>query len=143
MSGLIDQYAVTLEFSVAFALFALATYIALRGGILSLAAVPLAAVAGFVSLVLVEDHGVAIELILIIGVFVGIASGFVASLPLLRLESHWVALASIAFVLMTWGLPAIAVIVVALVVNLPRWPLASADAHERHLRRASSEGDRP
>jgi ABC-type branched-subunit amino acid transport system ATPase component/ABC-type branched-subunit amino acid transport system permease subunit len=100
MSGLIDQYAVTLEFSVAFSLFALATYIALRGGILSLAAVPLAAVAGFVSLVLVEDHGVAIELILIIGVVVGIVSGFVASLPLLRLESHWVALASIAFVLM-------------------------------------------
>ena len=100
MSGIIDQYAVTLEFSVAFALFALATYVALRGGILSLAAVPLAAVAGFTSLVLVEDHGVGIEIILVVGVVVGVASALVASLPLLRLESHWVALASIAFVLM-------------------------------------------
>ena len=70
MLDLIDQYAVTLEFSVAYALFALSTYVALRGGILSLAAVPLAAVAGFVSLILIEDHGVPIELMLVIGVFV-------------------------------------------------------------------------
>ena len=100
MLDLIDQYAVTLEFSVAYALFALSTYVALRGGILSLAAVPLAAVAGFVSLILIEDHGVPIELMLVIGVFVGIAAALVMSLPLLRLDSHWVALASIAFVLM-------------------------------------------
>ena len=100
MSGLIDQYGVTLEFSVAFALFALSTYVALRGGILSLAAVPLAAVAGFVSLILVEDHGVPIEILLPIGAVVGILAALIASMPLLRLESHWVALASIAFVLM-------------------------------------------
>ena len=100
MASLLDQYAVTLEFSVAFALFALSTYVALRGGILSLAAVPIAAVAGFVSLVLVEDHGMPIELLLLIGVVVGIAAAMIASLPLLRLDSHWVALASIAFVLM-------------------------------------------
>ncbi len=100
MSSLIDQYAVTLEFSVAFALFALSTYVALRGGILSLAAAPLAAVAGFTSLILIEDYGIPIELMLVIGVVVGIVAALVASLPLLRLDSHWVALASIAFVLM-------------------------------------------
>lgn len=100
MVSFIQQYAVTLEFSVAFALFALSTYVALRGGILSLAAVPLAAVAGFLSLVLIEDYGMPIEVMLIIGVVVGILAALVASLPLLRLESHWVALASIAFVLM-------------------------------------------
>jgi ABC-type branched-subunit amino acid transport system ATPase component/ABC-type branched-subunit amino acid transport system permease subunit len=100
MSALLDQYSVTLEFSAAFALFALSTYVALRGGILSLAAVPLAAVTGFLSLVLIEDHGLAIEWVLIIGALAGIAAALVASFPLLRLDSHWVALASIAFVLM-------------------------------------------
>lgn len=100
MAQLLDQYAITLEFSVAFALFALSTYVALRGGILSLAAAPIASVAGFASLVLIEDHALPIEVLLVVGLLVGAATGLIISLPLLRLESHWVALASIALVLM-------------------------------------------
>ncbi|WP_420611779.1 branched-chain amino acid ABC transporter ATP-binding protein/permease [Candidatus Spongiisocius sp.] len=96
----LGQYASTLEFSIAFALFAIATYAALRGGILSLAGTPMAAVTGFVSLALVEDHNVPIELVLAAGVVVGLLSGLLISIPLARLESHWVALATIALVLM-------------------------------------------
>lgn len=96
----LGQYASTLEFSIAFALFAIATYAALRGGILSLAGTPMAAVTGFVSLALVEDHNVPIELVLVAGVVVGLLSGLLISIPLARLESHWVALATIALVLM-------------------------------------------
>lgn len=94
------QYATTVEFSIAFALFAISTYVALRGGILSLAATPMAAVTGFVSLVLVENHGVPIEVVLLVGAIVGALSGLLVSLPLAKLESHWVALATIALVLM-------------------------------------------
>ncbi|MCE2528362.1 MAG: branched-chain amino acid ABC transporter ATP-binding protein/permease [Acidimicrobiia bacterium] len=96
----LGQYASTVEFSVAFALFAIATYAALRGGILSLAGTPMAAVTGFVSLVLVEDHNLPIEVVLVVGVVVGLLSGLLVSIPLARLESHWVALATIALVLM-------------------------------------------
>ena len=96
----LERYVVSLEFSVAFVLFSLSTYVALRGGILSLAAAPLAAVAGFVSLILVEDHNLPVEILLGVGVVVGLLSGLLVSLPLIKLESHWVALATIALVLM-------------------------------------------
>ncbi len=96
----LGQYASTVEFSVAFALFAIATYAALRGGILSLAGTPMAAVTGFVSLVLIEEHNLPIELVLVVGIVVGLLSGLLVSIPLARLESHWVALATIALVLM-------------------------------------------
>lgn len=100
MEAFWDNYGSTIEFSMAFSLFALSTYAALRSGVLSLAAVPFAAVTGFVSLVLIEDHGVAVEIMMVIGVVLGALSALVVGLPLLRLESHWIALATIAFVLM-------------------------------------------
>ena len=62
---------------------------------------PMAAVTGFVSLVLVEDHNLPIEAgTRHAGVVVGLLSGLLVSIPLARLESHWVALATIALVLM-------------------------------------------
>lgn len=100
MDALWDDYGSTIEFAMAFSLFALSTYAALRSGVLSLAAVPFAAVTGFVSLVLIEDHGIAVELVMVIGVVLGALTALIVGLPLLRLESHWIALATIAFVLM-------------------------------------------
>lgn len=90
----------SIEFALAFSLFALSTYVALRGGVLSLAAVPFAAVTGYASLVLIEDYGLPIEIALIVGVLLGMGVAVLSGIPLLRLESHWIALATIAFVLM-------------------------------------------
>mgnify|MGYP001192539246 CR=1 FL=1 len=89
----------TIEFTLVNSLFALSTYAALAAGILSLASTPIAAVAGYSALVMTEDYGIGIEIILLVGCLVGMATAYLFGLLILRLESHWIALATIALVL--------------------------------------------
>lgn len=88
-----------IRFCVVHALFTLASFVTLSSGVLSVASIPYAAVAGFAGAWLADDVGLPILLVILIGVGIGAAISWLVSFPLLRLQSHWIALASIALVL--------------------------------------------
>lgn len=87
------------EFVMLNAMFALSTFVALWAGVLSLAAAPFAAATGFVALVLIEDTSVGLGPVLIVGPLLGMAVAYLVGRVVLRLETHWVALSTIALVL--------------------------------------------
>ena len=94
------QYLPVFEFAICYALFALSTYAALSTGILSLAAGAFGAVAGFMSIHLLE-LGLPFLVVVLCGAVVGAIVSVVVSMPILRLESHYLALATLALVLIT------------------------------------------
>lgn len=94
------QFLPVFEFSLCYALFALSTYAALSTGILSLAAGAFGAVAGFMSIHLL-DLGIPFLLVVVCGIIVGAIVSVVVSLPILRLESHYLALATLALILIS------------------------------------------
>lgn len=94
------QYLPMFEFSICYALFALSTYAALSTGILSLASAAFGAVAGFMSIHLLQ-LGIPFLVVVLCGVVVGAVVSVVVSLPILRLESHYLALATLALVLIS------------------------------------------
>lgn len=101
----------TLELSIAASVIAFSTYVAIAAGVLSFASVAFAAIGGYaiakvLPVVPVPDLGVPLSFV--IG---AVGGGLLAviSLPLLRLSSHWLALATVALVL----------VVNVLIVNLP------------------------
>lgn len=94
------QFLPVFEFSLCYALFALSTYAALSTGVLSLAAAAFGAVAGFMSVHLL-DKGVPFLVVVLCGMVVGAVVSVVVSLPILRLESHYLALATLALVLIS------------------------------------------
>ena len=93
-------YGSTLGFAMVNAFFALSTYVTLAAGILSFAAVTFGAVGGFLGAQMVL-HGFSLPLACFAGVGAGTLSALVVALVFLRLESHWMALASLALVLIT------------------------------------------
>ncbi len=104
MDQLIDLwagYGSTVTFAIVNAFFALSTYAVLSTGVLSFTTVVFAAVGGFLSAQMVEKFGVSLWLAFPLAALGGgLAAAFVAG-AFLRLESHWMALASLALVLIT------------------------------------------
>jgi branched-chain amino acid transport system permease protein len=104
METLLDfwaAYGSTFVFAMVNALFALSTYAVLSTGVLSFTTVVFAAVGGFLAAQAVTHLNISIFLALpIAAVGGGIAAALVAA-AFLRLESHWMALASLALVLIT------------------------------------------
>ena len=96
---LIDRYSRISEISLVHAILALSTFVALFGGLLSIATVPIAGVAGFGGALLINDVGLPIEAVIAIGGLLGGLTALVLSYPLLRLSSHWIALSTIALLL--------------------------------------------
>lgn len=94
------QFIPVFEFALCYALFALSTYAALSTGILSLASAAFGAVAGFMSVHLL-GLGMPFLLVVVCGIIVGALVSVVVSLPILRLESHYLALATLSLVLIT------------------------------------------
>lgn len=90
-----------LAFSIIYSMFALSTFVAIWSGVLSLASVTSAAVAGFGIAKVQESGPVSVWLIILIALALGGASAYLISIPLLRLSGHWMALSSIAVVLIT------------------------------------------
>lgn len=90
-----------IRFCVVHALFTLASFTTLSAGVLSVASIPYAAVAGFAGAWMADEVGVPIVLVLLSGVAIGAVVAWLMSFPLLRLQTHWIALASIALVLVT------------------------------------------
>ena len=94
-------YQSTLGFSIVNAFFALSTYAVLSVGILSFATVTFAAMGGFLGVQLMLLTGLPPLLVLPLCALSGSIMAVVVALVFLRLESHWMALASLALVLIT------------------------------------------
>jgi len=94
-------YQSTVAFAIVNAFFALSTYAVLSAGILSFATVTYAAMGGFVGARLVLQTGLDPLLLLPAAAAAGALLAYVVALIFLRLESHWMALASLALILIT------------------------------------------
>lgn len=104
MELLLDWWAAyesTLAFAVVNAFFALSTFAVMSTGILSFATVAFAAVGGFLGVQLLNVLGLPLWLVLPASAFGGCAASLLVSVVFLRLESHWLALASLALILIT------------------------------------------
>ncbi|MBC7282186.1 branched-chain amino acid ABC transporter permease [Hoeflea sp.] len=94
-------YSATLAFGLVNSLFALSMYSVLSAGILSFTTVVFAAVGGFTAAQMMGTFGLPFWLAVIIaGVFGGLASAIIAAI-FLKLETHWMALASLALILIS------------------------------------------
>jgi branched-chain amino acid transport system permease protein len=94
-------YQSTVGFAVVNAFFALSTYAVLSTGVLSFATVAYAAFGGFIGAQLVLATGIDPLLALPAAGVAGAVLAYVVGLLFLRLEGHWMALASLALVLIT------------------------------------------
>ena len=94
-------YASTLGFAMVNAFFALATYATLSVGILSFGAVTFGAAGGFLGAQMVLHSAVPLPLIFLAAGLAGALVSLLVAMIFLRLESHWMALASLALVLIT------------------------------------------
>lgn len=88
-------------FAVAGAVLALSTYVTLWTGLLSFATVSFAAVGAFTCTWFVTDTDVGVPLAIVLGAAAATLAGLVVGRLFLRLSSHWLALATVAVVLIT------------------------------------------
>jgi branched-chain amino acid transport system permease protein len=104
MDALLDfwaAYGSTLTFAMVNSFFALSTYAVLSAGVLSFTTVTFAAIGGFLAAQMVGHFAVPIYVaFLLAAIGGGLGAAIVATL-FLKLESHWMALASLALVLIT------------------------------------------
>lgn len=104
MQAVLDFWAAyrsTVAFAIVNAFFALSTYVVLSAGILSFATVTYAALGGFVGARLVLATGLDPTLALPLATAAGALLAYLVALVFLRLDSHWMALASLALILIT------------------------------------------
>lgn len=104
MQALLDfwsAYQSTVAFAMVNAFFALSTYAVLSAGILSFATVTYAAFGGFLGARLMLQTGIDPLLALPAAALAGAALSYAVALIFLRLEGHWMALASLALILIT------------------------------------------
>lgn len=104
MQALLDFWATyrsTVTFAIVNAFFALSTYTVLSAGILSFATVTYAAFGGFLGTWTMLHAGFGIAAALPLALVAGALLAWLMALVFLRLESHWMALASLALILIT------------------------------------------
>lgn len=104
MEELLDLWAAygsTVTFAVVNAFFALSTYAVLSTGVLSFTTVVFAAIGGFLSAQMVGKVGLPLPVAFGFGAIGGGVGAALVATAFLRLESHWMALASLALVLIT------------------------------------------
>lgn len=94
-------YRSTVAFSIVNAFFALSTYAVLAAGILSFATVAFAAFGGFLGAQIALSLGLNIVWLVPITALAGLVCAYLVAMVFLRLESHWMALASLALILIT------------------------------------------
>jgi branched-chain amino acid transport system permease protein len=98
---LLSGYQSTVAFAIVNSFFALSTYAVLSTGILSFATVTYAAIGGFLGARLVLQTGIDPLLALPAAAAAGALLAYVVATIFLRLQSHWMALASLALILIT------------------------------------------
>jgi branched-chain amino acid transport system permease protein len=96
-----SAYQSTVAFAIVNAFFALSTYAVLAAGILSFATVTFAACGGFLGAQLALQFHLAPFAVLPASAVAGAMLAYAVALIFLRLDSHWMALASLALVLIT------------------------------------------
>lgn len=101
MSALWEQYRSVVEFALANAIFGLSTWIAMWAGVFSLAGASFGAVGGFTAAHLDLTYGSGPAVQLLAGAVGGLVAAAILSLLLIKLESHWMAMATIALILIT------------------------------------------
>jgi branched-chain amino acid transport system permease protein len=101
MASIWAAYGSVVEFAMVYSILALGQYISSWSGILNFANPVFAAVAGFLSAYLLNNFGIPFWAVLLLGGLLGALTAFVLSYPLLKLESHWMALASLSFLLIS------------------------------------------
>ncbi|RAI00819.1 hypothetical protein DLJ53_16395 [Acuticoccus sediminis] len=94
-------YGSTVVFAMVNSFFALSCYAVLSAGVLSFTTVVFAAIGGFLAAQLVAKFGVSYYLTLPVAAVAGGLGAAVVAALFLRLQSHWMALASLALVLIT------------------------------------------
>jgi branched-chain amino acid transport system permease protein len=94
-------YSSTVAFGMVNAFFALSMYAVLSAGILSFTTIVFAAAGGFVAANAVAHFGVPMPVAFLIAGLAGLAVSVLMAPLFLRLETHWMALASLALVLIT------------------------------------------
>jgi len=107
---LLGGYKSTVAFAIVNSFMALSTYAVLSAGILSFATVTYAAAGGFIGARLVLQTGIDPLFALPAAALAGTLLAYLVALVFLRLQSHWMALASLALILITR----------VVVVNLPQ-----------------------
>jgi branched-chain amino acid transport system permease protein len=88
-------------FAMAGGVLALSTYVTLWAGLLSFGTVSFAAVGAFLSTYLLANTGIGLPLAIVIAAAASGLVGLVVGRLFLRLSSHWLALATVALVLIT------------------------------------------
>jgi branched-chain amino acid transport system permease protein len=88
-------------FAMAGAVLALSTYVTLWTGLLSFATVSFAAIGAFTSTWVLTNTELGLVMALLAGVVAATVVGLIAGRLFLRLSSHWLALATVALVLIT------------------------------------------
>ena len=96
-----DAYESTVAFAAVNAFFALSTYAVMSTGLLSFATVAFAACGGFLGVQLMASLHWPLLLVLPASALGGAVASVIVALVFLRLESHWLALASLALILIT------------------------------------------
>lgn len=94
-------YGSTFMFAVVNSFFALSTYAVLSTGVLSFTTVVFAAVGGFIAAQAVTHLGISVYLAFPLAAAGGGIASVLVAFAFLKLESHWMALASLALVLIT------------------------------------------
>lgn len=104
METLLDlwsAYGSTVAFAIVNAFFALSTYAVLSAGVLSFTTVVFAAVGGFLAAQMFGKFGLPLPVDFALAALAGGGAGAIVAAAFLKLESHWMALASLALVLIT------------------------------------------
>jgi branched-chain amino acid transport system permease protein len=102
MSHFWALYQTNIEFALVGCVFALSIFVGLWSGVLSVAPVAFAAVSAFAIARISTDHPTwSLYVLLIIGMVIGAVFAFITSFVFLRLSSHYLALATIALVLIS------------------------------------------
>lgn len=101
MSAQLSLLNTALSFALAGAVMALSTYVTLWVGVLSFGTVAFAAAGGYAAVYLGTTAGLGLWPALAVGAVGGAALGAIVSPLVLRLASHWLALATVALVLIT------------------------------------------
>jgi branched-chain amino acid transport system permease protein len=104
MQALLDFWAAyrsTVAFAMVNSFFALSTYAVLAAGILSFATVAFAAIGGFLGAQIALNLGLGVFWLVPVTALAGLVSGYLVAAVFLRLDSHWMALASLALILIT------------------------------------------
>jgi branched-chain amino acid transport system permease protein len=89
----------TLDFALVYGLFAIAIYVNLAAGLLSFTAVPVGALTGFLAAELASAFAPPLIVLLFVGAVAGTGASVLIHLAFIRLESHYLGMATLALVL--------------------------------------------